>query len=161
METKKLLTCCDLMIGDWVNIYKFTNEEQQIKDLFPAKVVSILQGNEKENYNTIECVYGTKIASRPADTCLPIPLTAEILEKNGFSELMEHDEWSRIFRVYHDDLFIEVGIYEPMFINIGYVDNEGEEQPLSDIVKVHGENFYVHELQHAMRLCGVDTEIVL
>lgn len=92
----------------------------------------------------------------------PIPLTAEILEKNGFSELMEHDEWSRIFRAYHDDLFIEVGIYEPMFINIGYVDKEGEEQPLSDIVKVHGENFFVHELQHALRLCGInDKEIVL
>jgi hypothetical protein len=57
--------------------------------------------------------------------------------------------------------FIEVGTYEPMFINIGYVDKEGEEQPLSNIVKVHGEDFYLHELQHALRLCGIDNEITL
>jgi hypothetical protein len=97
----------------------------------------------------------------PITDLQPIPLTAEILEKNGFSELMLHDEWSRIFRAYHDDLFIEVGIYEPMFINIGYVDKEGKEQPLSDIVKVHGEIFYLHELQQALRLCGFDKEITL
>lgn len=149
METKKL-TAKDLMIGDWVK-YKDGTVVQiaRVGDVSPMDA-PIYCHTQLEGY--FPCQF---------EDIEPIPLTAEILEKNGFSELMEHDEWSRIFRVYHDDLFIEVGIYEPMFINIGYVDNEGEEQPLSDIVKVHGENFYVHELKHALRLCGInDKEIV-
>ena len=135
METKKL-TAKDLMVGDWVNIYHFTNDEQQVKDLFPAKVVSILQGNEKENYNTIECVYGTNIAFRLADTCLPIPLTAEIFEKNGFKN-------------------IDTGL-DCDGSNIYWKTNNGYSINTQDI----NLNF-VHELQHALRLCGINKEITL
>lgn len=147
METKKL-TAKDLMIGDWVNIYKFTNEEQQIKDLYPAKVVSILQGDEKENYNIIECVYGTHIASRPADTCLPIPLTAEVLEKNGWTKPASGRVWSRN--------------NVPSFV-LEEID-DGSFEVTTDTCSDWGGLCmirYIHELQHVLRMCGVDNEITL
>lgn len=140
METK--LTVKDLMIGDWVNIYKFTNDEQQIKDLFPAKVISILQGSDTENYNVIECVHGTHIASRPADTCLPVLLTTEMLKKNGFK---------------YNDCPIVLG-WEQYGLTLyrggdGFLINCGQNVAL--IIN------YVHQLQHTLRLCGIDKEIVL
>ena len=148
METKKL-TAKDLMIGDWVNIYHFTNDEQQVKDLFHAKVVSILQGNEKENYNTIECVYGTDIAFRPADTCLPIPLTAEVLEKNGWTKPASSRVWSRN--------------NVPSFV-LEEIDDGSFEVTTDTCLEWGGLCVicFVHELQHALRLCGInDKEIVL
>lgn len=161
METKKL-TVKDLMIGDWVYIYKFSNDNPT--DLFPAKVVSILQGKYTENYNTIECVYGTDIASRPVDTCLSIPLTTEILEKNGF-ELFNQDFTSR--KVYKFGCFdyIECNDYHENnrynYFSIGcyreYKHFGTLQRYIHDVMKIK----YVHELQHALRLCGVDKEIVL
>ena len=154
METNKL-TVQALMVGDWVKIKEPNKYAGAIGTI---QSLSSLEGAYFAIYIN-DPNFGTFITEVFCEDIEPIPLTAEILEKNGFSELMEHDEWSRIFRAYHDDLFIEVGIYEPMFINIGYVDKEGEEQPLCNIVKIHGENFFVHDLQHALRLCGVDKEI--
>jgi len=70
----------------------------------------------------------------------PIPLTPEILEKNGFSEDYRYEDLSYA-------------------------------QSCGDVIGIHinGKNGlmdemyfkYVHELQHAMRLCGVEKEIVL
>ena len=144
METTKI-TAEPLMIGDWVSI---DNKPHKVTGIQICDGIMCVQTDYTDTYYSIE-------------NYAPITITPDILEKNGFSELMLHDEWSQIFRAYHDDLFIEVGIYEPMFINIGYVDKDGEETTLSNIIKIHGENFYFHELQHALRLCGVDKEIVL
>lgn len=146
METKKL-SVTNLMIGDWVNIYKFTNEEQQIKDLFPAKVVSILQGNEKENFNTVECIYGKIIASRPVDTCLPIPLTAEVLEKNNFEKHYDDDI---IIYTHPQGVIIEMGI-NYKFFDDGHFFVRGLSHRL----------YFIHQLQQALRLLNIDKEIVL
>ena len=136
------------MIGDWVNIYHFTNDKQQIKDLFPAKVVSILQGSEKENYDTIECVYGNHIASRPADTCLPIPLTAKILEKNGWIKPASSRVWSRN----NVPSFVLEAIDDGSFEVTTDTCSEW-----GGLCMIH----YVHEFQHTLRLCGIDNEIIL
>lgn len=76
----------------------------------------------------------------------PIPLTPSILEKNGWVENLYSDE--------------------------SYVNEELECLPL--VVGVDGNKWwwhvgaelvipinYVHELQHALRLCGIEKEIVL
>ena len=95
----------------------------------------------------------------------PIPLTPEILEKNGFEKTQIHGEkQDDIFQCFDGEIIIEVGIYDPNFILIHYRYetpdgiNSGE---LSSIVKVDGGKFYIHELQHALRLCGIDKEIEL
>lgn len=144
METTKI-TAEPLMVGDWVSI---DNKPHKVTGIQICDGIMCVQTDYTDTYYSIE-------------NYAPIYLTAEVLEKNGFSELMLHNEWSRIFRIYLNEVFVEVGIYEPNFINVGYVDNEGKEQPLCNIVKVHGENFFFHELQHTLRLCGVDKEITI
>jgi hypothetical protein len=95
------------------------------------------------------------IASRvaPADFCQkewideikPIPITPEILEKIGF------EKWDDGWYIYD---------YENTDIEIAWV---------GTILKISGEYvnlelpsvMYVHQLQHALRLCGIEIEIKL
>ena len=123
----------ELMIGDWV---KFPTS-----DLF-HKVYAV-QGKSVK----IDKQYWHK-----ADNLEPVPLTAEILEKNGW-----------LYQEYPDD---EKFIWP--------VDNEIE-MPFWLLVGMDGNRYwvtvgicelmcpinYVHELQHALRLCGVEKEIEL
>lgn len=135
----------ELMIGDWVNIYVFPNDEPKGDALFPARINAILSDSED-----VECRFSLNgegkvgYASRPAGTCLPIPLTPEILEKNGFEcrgawclpgEDMglrqDGDTWA---------VLSHYGMYTSIpFCRISYI----------------------HQLQHALRLCGIEKEITL
>ncbi len=74
----------------------------------------------------------------------PIPLTPEILVKNGFEEW---DGW-RIFDI--EDTGVEIG-WCGTILKIG---GECGNLELPSVV-------YVHELQHALRLCGIEKEIIL
>ena len=51
----------DLMIGDWVGIYTFPNENPQPKDLFPARISTIMTPIMGENGGEhIECQFDTR-----------------------------------------------------------------------------------------------------
>lgn len=93
----------------------------------------------------------------------PIPLTAEILEQNGFEELMNEGEScaSRFGRTpkptgvwqYGFGQFDSVSyVPERNFLRIKFM--EGSTADIDDIK-------YVHELQHALRLFKVNKEIEL
>ena len=132
METKKL-TCCDLMIGDWVmydpNVF-IEDEYEPYKEPYPCQIESGVQIDDAVN----ECYS-------------PIPLTVEILEKNGFKK--------------HRDIFYRLAIHIDEFN--GFMFTLGKD--LDGVFCLQSNRFvrftYVHELQHALRLCGVDNEIVL
>lgn len=103
------------------------------------------------------------------DRIFPIPITQEILEKNGFIE----DEKSGFGKVYHllvptgfekNSYTIQVTLYkEPICgVNVlfkcwGWIPpyNGG----INDI-HLCGIGF-IHEMQHALRLCVIEKEIVL
>jgi hypothetical protein len=129
----------ELMIGDWV---WYNNQPHQIRQLgifgenrdgddYPAVCVGkpngvglILERNEIE----------------------PIPLTPEILEKNGFKK--------------YDELY-RLDITEGTFVNVDFKSKE-------PFVSVHNTCYratpicrYLHQLQHALRLCGIEKEITL
>lgn len=81
----------------------------------------------------------------------PIPLTPEILEQNGFVK-QAYDGWliseenGRGLIEYRTDCFDGL-------LRINY-----NKKPFSKLmVKVK----YIHELQHALRLCGIDKEITI
>ena len=97
--------------------------------------------------------------------CNPISITPEILVKNGFEKVQIHGEkQDDIFQCFDGEIIIEVGIYDPNFILIHYRHetpdgiNSGE---LSNIVKVDGGKFHLHELQHILRLCEIEKTIEL
>jgi hypothetical protein len=79
-----------------------------------------------------------------ADNVEPIPLTPEILEKN---------EIDTVFKTRYKGFYLEY--YTEVRMIMLYVYNNGSFQPTGIGFK------YVHELQHALRLCGINREIML
>ena len=82
----------------------------------------------------------------------PIPLTAEILEKNGF-EMFKYDGWVHYYRIFgngaipfvlHSTIGGEMLSQEVDIFSTSTNTNRG--------IDVN----YVHELQHALRLCGLN-----
>ena len=138
------------MIGDWVNIYVFPNENPQKEDLFPARISAIMTPLPSEDSGEhCECQFvaadgGVGYASRPIETCLPIPLTPEILEKNGFKDAQFYSEllWNDAFQIISDCSTLSIRCKNSdLSLNI----------PCDE----------VHELQHALKLCGIDKTIEL
>ena len=134
----------ELMIGDWVS---YKGEPYQIRQL------GIFGENrDGEDYPAV-CVGKPKgiglIIER--NKIEPIPLTDEILVKNGFVK-QAYDGWlisenyGRRFISYRTDYFD------------GLLDIRYAEEPFCKLsIKIK----HVHELQHALRLCGIDKEITI
>ena len=88
-------------------------------------------------------------------TIQPIPLTAEILRKNGF--ILKPDGWLWCKEGGIDDknyIFIQFrkGCDEVRLVELNFVN-----KVLAKYEQIH----YVHELQHALRLCGIEKDIQL
>ena len=79
----------------------------------------------------------------------PIPLTPEILEKNGFK---------RIKRPVFADAFV---ISESMYWCNYALFSCDDGNYFGDTARIICYCYSVHELQHALKLCGIDKEIVL
>ena len=78
----------------------------------------------------------------------PIPLTPEILKKNGFKQTSKR-EYIVVDRNYN---YLLVDYYDPWFAIGNASDEEGEWQAFADIR-------FVHELQNALKLLGINIEI--
>lgn len=96
----------------------------------------------------------------------PIPLTPEILEKNGFTySASESNGLCRTY-IYGDNsnhVLAEVTLYDlPINGCSCLIRIETDSQTCGGINKIHNcDLLYVHQLQHTLRLCGIDKEIVL
>jgi len=110
-----------LMIGDWV----FDGDEV-------ARVTSL----------TCDGIIETTLRLSNIENVTPIPLTAEILEKNGWK--------------YNDMPFVQG--WEQYGILL-YAGGSGYRINCGTNIALIIDS--VHELQHALRLCGIDKEIVL
>ena len=118
------------MIGDWV------------QDITPVVIDAI----SNEDICTYRAEYGY-ITANPSNL-KPIPLTAEILEKNGFVE--EAFGWRKLNAAnWRINIKIFNGKERYALCVLG----------INSQVTLHG--YYVHELQHALKLCGIDKEIVI
>lgn len=76
----------------------------------------------------------------------PVPLTAEILKKNGFELQRDKSELGTLDTYW---LGSELGAFRIHKLN------NGDYQ--FGLAKIRN----VHELQHALRLCGIDKEIII
>lgn len=123
----------ELMIGDWAD---FASE---LGDQPIAKIITV---------NYLYMLDSGRMVVRP------IPLTPEILEKNGFNE-----EQKRVrFVVSHKEYQLTY-YFNSNWFSI-YKNANGSDYPIF-ICAFQERIKYVHELQHALRLCKVDKEIVL
>ena len=130
----------DLMVGDWV---KFDGDICSVDEVRLDGTVVLTSMN-----TDLTSVDGSQVEDKEIE---PIPLTAKILEKNGFIEFIPHN-WQNVI----DNIMIE--LREPehnMAIWLDWVEhNTGTYASYI----LPGPNC-VHELQHALRLCDINKEI--
>ena len=131
------LNSCLLMVGDWV--CNDLGETQQVVEL--REEGAMLSYNDIYQYDDIQ----------------PIPLTPEILEKNGFEKL----DFSH-FQIGDRRLVLDAdGRWDgPLSWHwvVTEMDTNAKGQPVVLDYYVATIN-YVHELQHCLKLVGIDKEI--
>ena len=137
----------NLMIGDWVSV-----------NGLPAQVAELAY---KDNELTIG-VYDSKgeiyTCYCGLDSVEPIPLTAAILEKNGF--LKQSDDYMRYFKAYDENYYFGFESISYFFdTKIAKITKEDKQSGLQERVEFVCQ--YVHELQHALKLCNIDKTIEL
>lgn len=130
----------DLSIGDYVRV-KMCKWDYDDPDTFDAKVLSIEGNSVGVGYDN-----GGILMSAFVEDLQPIPITAEVLEKSGFT----HDKWSKKIWRYEDE---ESEV-------VYYIENNVLEITTDDC-KINMVCKSVAELQHALRLAKVEKEIVL
>lgn len=147
----------DLMIGDWV----------YSRQGVPSRVTSI----------TCDGIIETEDGVSNIEIAEPIPITPEILKKNGFEErddLMTRDAEFQpyvIDKIGTEENYEIIVEWRDSFDN-GAADGFNRESwceswnfccrsSISDFVSNNRKKIYVHELQHALRLCGITKEIEL
>lgn len=121
MKATQHLTAAELMVGDWI--------------MYGDKPVQVLQLTADKEYKEFSV----------------IPITPEILEKNG---------WHK-FQMYYR-LGIDKQQYMEYYPHLGrlqriYKHKDNKEE----VVFTCGALSYVHLLQHALKLCGISKEIVI
>lgn len=80
----------------------------------------------------------------------PILINKEILEKNGFVEDDNDDCWGDA-----NCFFI------PNYVDKNIISWETHIEPTNGRGDFNGNLTYVHEFQHALKLCGIEKEITL
>ena len=154
----------DLFLGAWVSTLSDYVKITEIK--------KFIVGHEN-----ILLIYGRRMNGVEAgpftlDALSPIPLSGDILIKNGFTEIQIDDNGNEvasgnktdIFRYTKNDLVIEIAVYEPMHISIGYnttTHDYEEHGEVSNFCKFNGDKIGVHELQQYLKFSGIDFEIKL
>ncbi|MBE6177376.1 MAG: hypothetical protein E7149_02575 [Rikenellaceae bacterium] len=123
----------DLSIGDWV----LMNGE-------PAKAMRLTMAGRSIFRGLSGQIYGSV-----GGDISPLPITPEILEKNGFKKNGEYNEWN--IGEWNERPFIGVSL-DRQSMRITYLG--------TDIFVVH-QVVCVHQLQHALRLACVGKEIEL
>ena len=130
----------DLMVGDWVRI-KITQHNTTVTNIDANSVYT-------------EAVFPIRY-----DEIEPIPLTIEILKKNGFIA-NKHVYLYPYYEYIDKEHELKIGFAFPQGNRTSYkepwvyIDSE-------HVFIEHLPCMFIHQLQHALRLCGIEKEIIL
>ena len=131
----------ELMINDWIVIAepdRYAGATGQIKSLSYHQ-----EQDAAYFYVFIQGKFGYLLKEVCSDDIRPIPLTPEILEKNGFIKSSVFEEWK-----YEQD-----GTYI-LWTPFQWIKIRTEDATISSICG------YVHKLQHALKYCGINNTII-
>lgn len=133
----------ELSIGDWVQDKKGTK----------AQILGIEKWSDGYELNVR--LKGVDVGNTPATSVHPIPLTPVILEKNGFCPPPKHCGYYQL-TVGNEEVFvcIDNGFSEFSHYSKGFV---SDEEYINKLEISH--SMFVHELQHALCLAGIEKEI--
>ena len=128
----------ELMIGDWVKVISNDHLKYiQIAEIYQNSILTKESEFESEEISI--------------DNIKPIPITPEILEKSG----LEHNKGEMY---YHGKLMYH---HESKYVSICYGANNYWHLHINNGCDFSKAIKYVHELQHALRLCGIEKQIEL
>ena len=134
------LKISDLSVGDWV---RYDGKEYQVQCVDGLSEIVTLFGYCEQREES-------------AGNLRPIPITAEILEKNGWTS----DEMCAEMRIteysHLEYYFREHRLREWVSREAGWLPGE-----IVTSITFAAHCYNVHQLQHALRLAGVDNEINL
>lgn len=138
------------MIGDWV-CYRIGKDKQSM----PMQVCLI---SESEVYLTFEDNEADPWICDNSDI-VPVSLTTEILEKNGFHYTNNHtlkgaDTYVSQLNQQGFDYTITIKLND-------YFALDSFDDRRYRLAEISTGKWYVHELQHALKLCGIDKTIEL
>ena len=133
----------DLMIGDWV---LYGQRFAIIKELYNGYVTILCSINGQNEY--VEETY---------DNIEPITITPEILEKNGFTAQRPENHIEIVYYLQDISKAIADEMYALWPETYGFYLVIRRES--KDMIRIGIK--YVHELQHALKLCGIKKEIEL
>lgn len=144
----------ELMIGDWV---KFPIGNEKICDLPYIEGKGICA-----SFSASATLFPV-----PVEALEPIPLTPEILLKNGFEKsesnsLSETWCWAKKSEKIYNR-WVQITFYNEPINGVSHLTKIETCSSKGDGVnRLHSCDIEsVHELQHALRLCGIDIEIKL
>lgn len=132
------------MIGDYVTMVADAKRfpENIVGETIPCKVIGL------DLYKTegVRVANNFEFMDEDPNKLSPMPLTYEILKKNGgiMSDTLAKFDIGNYYVIYEYDGFLTICEDNYNERKISYIDCE-----------------YVHQLQHALRLCGINKEIVL
>ena len=138
----------ELMIGDWVVYNGDTKYEN------PIQIEGMDIGRSEELITSDREDVGF-------EGIWPIPLTPEILEKNGWEKCNTDDDGSIQYEKEYGNINCNLWLPTDKFPGLFGCSRRWEE--LTQFYDMVNELpcSYVHELQHALRLCGIEKEIIL
>lgn len=146
----------ELQISDWVN-FLIDVEGGDTENDPQNEVYQPMQVNTIASWEVGGEVESREGVINDPEQLLPIPLTAEILEKNGFEKSVSPPGiHAKCYEIYNKDekyclTIADYNKYKRLLLNIDSEDSE--------CFNIRCD--YVHQLQHALRLCNIEKEIEL
>ena len=128
----------ELMIGDYISTPSAITKVEEVAEIYPVGVLT------REGGIWLE------------DEIQPIPLTHYILEKNGFCMVNMYYVLRLDEQSYLEFYFFEHRLRK-CWKGVDEWNNHSEQMEI--VFQCNCES--VHELQHALRLCGINKDIVL
>lgn len=150
------LKISDLSVGDWVGIDQ-ADLNMPSDDLATAYIEKLrkpirIKGISEDSdmvIADIEIVDEWGSIMMKCEHLRPIPITPEILGKNGFGKNDAYNEWN--IGEWDERPFIGVSL-ERQSLRVKHFGND---------IFIEGKELFVHQLQHVLRLAGVEKEIEL
>lgn len=139
MEKVEKIKVEGISIGDWFQA-KMVKWDYEDLDITPPMRVAEISSDE------VMLQLGSVKHYAFIEDLQPIPITAEVLEKSGFT----HDKWSK-----------KIWRYEDEESEVVYYIEGNKVEVTTDDCKINLVCTSVAELQHALRLVKVGKEIVL
>ena len=131
------------MVGDWVK-HSITGQIGKVYRICGNEYIALIDGDTQ------------------SELVEPIPLTPEILEKNGFTleNKVKHPARYIYNASYSNSVIVDFDCYNNgrgamkcILAGVGLVSNS--------FIRIYGKDIYVHQLQHALKACEISKEIVV